>query len=361
MRINVDFSELERLADRFNKTKTGFVLKKTGYEPEPIDFELKDGRDVSIEDIDTSTGLLSYKDRQVLLYIKDHSRRYDAALDNGSKGNKFHIAYCRTLQDMESRNRFNRYVATNNISGEFIISAPGRADANANLWVCQFCLGHINYKGSSEDSKKRYQNARDFELKEFFSTYSSCFKKMPRYTDKDSTNYTSDWSDISEATRKAKNYCCENCHVNLSAPTHRSLCHAHHVNGVKSDNSPSNLQVLCADCHRKAHDGHMHVRQEQMDMIQRLRHKQGLLDVDSWDEVYKLIDPALRGELYSFRKNGYPVPKLDYEVLDTSGKILAKLNIAWPVQKKALSIDKQPIPGWEIYNFGQLFGMLDQR
>lgn len=357
MRINVDFSELARLSNRINENKIIVTLKPGKKYFEPIK-DLYKGIEVSLSDINKATGLLSYKDSQVLLYIKDHTRKFDEALNNGNKGNKFHVAYCKTLQEMESRNKFNRYVATNNNSGEFVISAPGRPDASANLWVCQFCLGHINYKGSSENSNLRYQNAKGFNLQEFFSAYSSCFKRLPFYTDKDSTNYTSNWPDISEATRKAKNYCCEKCHVNLSAPKHRSLCHTHHINGVKSDNDPLNLQALCADCHRKAHDGNMYVSYEQMEVITRLRHEQGLLDVSNWDEVLELVDPALKGELYYFKSNGFPVPKVDYEILDFSGKSLAKINIAWPEYKQGINIRELLVPGWQVYKFGELFGML---
>ncbi|HCN9030216.1 TPA: HNH endonuclease, partial [Escherichia coli] len=43
------------------------------------DIELSTGKEVSIEDLDPGSGLISYHGRQVLLYIRDHSGRYDAA------------------------------------------------------------------------------------------------------------------------------------------------------------------------------------------------------------------------------------------------------------------------------------------
>lgn len=342
MKINVDFSELIKIAEEFGRD-AGFV----------IDRALRKGVLVDIIEVLPEEGdgpLLSYHGRQILLYIKDHSYSYDEAIIDGEKGNRFHVAHCRTLESMINRNRYQRYVATNNLSGEFEISASERVDAKAKLKVCLNCLTLLDYKQSRGNKDIRRNNFLNFDLKEFFSTYSSCFKHMPKYTDKDSVVYTSDWKQVSERTRSSKNYTCEECRVNLSQ--HKRLCHTHHINGVKQDNSLGNLQVLCADCHRKEHHGHMFVSHKDTQQITQLRKEQGLLTIKTWSEVYALTDPAFHGDLRRLQKEHYPIPEIGYRHQKESKEI--NMEVAWPRMRTALMLNKEQIPGWKNYAFGDL-------
>ena len=45
----------------------------------------------------------------------------------------------------------------------------------------------------------------------------------------------------------------------MSEKKHQKYCHTHHVDGDKSNNSSSNLQVLCIGCHAKQ-PVHAHVK-----------------------------------------------------------------------------------------------------
>ena len=147
MKIVVNFTRLKALADNFGKRNVSFNLKPSQYIFEPIDYELADGIQIPPEDVEVQGGLLSYKGRQVLLYIKDHSygNIYHEAISRGG-GNRFHVANCKTLEQMMNRGRHKRYMATANLSGEFLIGATGRPDAKAKLQVCLNCLDLLNYQ-----------------------------------------------------------------------------------------------------------------------------------------------------------------------------------------------------------------------
>lgn len=359
MRLNVDFSELERLANAFNKNQPTFKLQRRSVQFQPIDVDLGgDGIEIDPARIEVTSGLLGVEGRQVLLYIKDHSYgdNFNKALRNGRDGNKFHVAHCQVLERMMTQGRYKRYVATNKINGEFLIQgAQGQTDY-AKLWVCQTCLKHLNYKGSRY-SNKALQNAKNFNFKEFFSTYSSLFQHSPSYTAEDDVGYADNWADISKQVRENASYLCEKCTVDLNE--HPDLCHVHHINGAKQDNSMHNLQVLCADCHRKEHLGHMHVSHSDTQRITTLRRRQNLLSSCSWDQALHLIDPALRDELELFKTEGYPAPHLGYQIIDPlSGKVHIECDAAWPAKREALTLTQAPaIPRWSIYCFGQKLGV----
>lgn len=69
--------------------------------------------------------------------------------------------------------------------------------------------------------------------------------------------YVRDWEEISTRIRKEHNYSCEKCHVQVTNPFDYMYIHVHHKNGNKEDNSLSNLQCLCIDCHSKVDSVHI--------------------------------------------------------------------------------------------------------
>ena len=115
-----------------------------------IDIELKEGKKIALSDVDTDGRLLSYKDNQIVLYIRDHGEDVQAALEDGSEGRRFHITFCRTLKEMR-RDRLELYVATSDFSGEFLVTGidpesgtpiAGKTD----LEPCQNCLKQLGLK-----------------------------------------------------------------------------------------------------------------------------------------------------------------------------------------------------------------------
>src|SRR5690606_34846188 len=122
MRLKVDFTALELIAARFRSDRK-FDLDGAADTPwEPIDIALQSGVDISSGELEVIDGLLSYKGRHVILYIRDHGRNVQQALDDPTSGRKFHLAHCETLAQMRAEGRFDRYVVTQAVSGEYDIS-----------------------------------------------------------------------------------------------------------------------------------------------------------------------------------------------------------------------------------------------
>ncbi|CNK85655.1 type II Zorya anti-phage system protein ZorE [Yersinia proxima] len=353
MKLTLDFSELIALGKKMLPSGAKFSLDEALVVFDPIDIELSAGKEVSIADLDPGSGLISYRGRQVLLYIRDHSGRYDAAIEDGEKGKRFHIAWCRTLDEMRQKNRFERYHATNRVDGLFEIDDGLGRSQDADLRVCMNCLERLNYKGSIDKIQKRII-FKSFSLNNFFSHYSTCFRHMPKgIHDKANSGYVDNWKEISRSVREQSSYKCNDCGVDLSST--RQLCDVHHKNGVKYDNSAENLHVLCKDCHRKQplHEG-IFVTQAEMAIIQRLRSQQGLLKADSWKDIYELTDPSVHGDINIMQHKGYqpPVPGLDLQ--NSAHEIIATVEAAWPTLKIAVNLTEIQVEGWEIFTVGEL-------
>src|SRR5574344_284546 len=130
MKLNVDFSQLYASVERMGASADiDFVFEPIIFEVIDIDVELQKGQEVDLEDLETSDGtLLTYKGRQVLLYIPDQGKRIQSVIENSQNGTKFHVADCRTLQEMKQKKKFDRYIVTNNLSGIFKINGTNLDD-----------------------------------------------------------------------------------------------------------------------------------------------------------------------------------------------------------------------------------------
>jgi hypothetical protein len=359
MIINVDFSELDEALQRMG-AKPVLILFSDEIQPlNQIDIKLEKGITIlDIKDIDTKNGLLSYKGHQVLLYIQDHGSKIQMALHDGQQGNKFHVANCNTLRTMHAHGRYERYVVTNSLDGNFFITGVDpqtkrSVEGTAKLWVCQNCLKALNYKGAMHENT--HQIAHGFNLGEFFSTYSSLFTHLPqrRAGDPKDEVYTKDWPQIAMRFKAGKAFRCEICDVDLKE--HKNLLHVHHRNGVKSDNRSSNLVVLCAACHRKqAYHGHMFVPHADMSKINQLRARQGKFRSANWNTVLEYCDPALHGLLDACRRTGVTLPEVGLNIQDSRGNIVANLELAWQSTKVGVAINNKDLDasktaGWRVW------------
>jgi hypothetical protein len=273
MRLNPDFDELHRIANLVSDKDSTFSMDYVPKASDPIEIRLKEGVDIeSFEEIDWSGPVASYKGHQILFYIADQGWKIDDVIDDPKQGKKFHMSWCTTLDEMKKKGRIERYVATSDLTGRFKVfgrsdQEGGERHARAGLKVCQNCLSNINYK---QFRRNRHQVFREFSIPEFFEHYSSHFEHKPNLEIDPTKGYTDDWNEISLKLRERANWKCQDCAVDLSKD--RELLHAHHINGVKSDNRPANLQVVCAECHSKKPDhGHMTVTLHNRQRLAQLR------------------------------------------------------------------------------------------
>ncbi|MFH0287502.1 HNH endonuclease [Vibrio owensii] len=358
MKLSISFKNLNAAIELMEPKKKGeFNLAFVETSIEKLDLELAKGKDVELKDVDVDSGLLSYKGRQVLLYIKDHGSAVQNVIRKPETGNKFHVADCSKLKSMRSEGRFERYVVINDTSGEFPISGASyygghQEEGKAKLKICKFCLGQLNYQGYSSGND-RHPIFDGFDMGEFFSTYSSFFPHLPsRQAETAETGYSEDWSKVSSHYRVDKNFTCEQCNVSLKA--HRHLLHVHHINGVKSDNRPKNLKALCIDCHSKEPlHSHMAVSHTERQLINKLRSEQNLLeDLGNWQSLFDYADPGVHGVLHACKHSHLRMPEINHFVTDRFGDFSARLELAWPDVKFGVAISEHDIEdaresGWE--------------
>jgi hypothetical protein len=364
MNLSVDFSVLTAALSQMGTTPINFDIKTELGSLADIDIGLSKGFEVDFKDIEFDTGLACYEGRQVLLYIKDHSynNKIYGVLKDGTQGNKFHVADCEMLERMRQNGRFDRYVVTNKLNGKFAVAGTDNQtneliEGETKLNVCQFCLEAINYQkfATIKRGPPRKSFVQGFQLAEFFDTYSSFFKFMPTgIANNQTTHYTDDWKDVSKKVRIKFDYQCQQCGVDLSQ--HKSLLHVHHINGVKSDNSASNLTPLCCDCHRKQPDHqHMFTKHDETKRIAQLRNAQGLNTKESWKDIYKLADPGVHGVIDLLEKHHVSLPEVGEEIVNDKQEVAAELELAWPLKKVGIAIDKAEAIaatklGWKVYS-----------
>lgn len=356
--MKVDFSELWQQVRRITPDRVDWDWS-AGAVANPIDIQLAGGIEIDLEQLEVINGLLAIQGRQVLLYIPDQYRRhsFQDIVDDPAKGNRFHVADCKMLEDMRARGRFGRYIATNNLSGMFQISAqnsPSQAEPpTARLLVCRYCLGKLNYQNYTHGGR-RTAIWRDFDIGKFFEIYSTNFRYLPTTLPERTigNDYTEDWSEISRTIRQECGFQCDECRVDLSDHQYRRLLHVHHINGVRTQNQRSNLRPLCADCHRKQpmHE-QMFISASDMAILMRLRRQQQVSDSSDWDEALQLADTAAHGALHYARHQNFEVPEIGYEFVDDRGAVTTYVEAAWPGRKIAIFVLESPvISGWTFYS-----------
>ncbi|OZA98138.1 MAG: hypothetical protein B7X52_01035 [Thiotrichales bacterium 34-46-19] len=214
-------------------------------------------------------GTLLYKGKRVLVHIRD------VLQDNGKYYEpKFHLVNCKTLIEMKSAGRFQKYVAADRDTGIFYVRYGADQLKQVQLDVCQNCLDRINWKDFKIILPKptRFSIVKSFSIKEFFQKFPpSISPTQPKYTAETApiNDYPENWNQISDELKRQVGYRCQNsnCGINVGKENKR-LLHVHHKNGVKYDCTPENLVCLCIKCHSlEFNHSHLKDTQEYKDFI----------------------------------------------------------------------------------------------
>jgi hypothetical protein len=211
-------------------------------------------------------GTLAYKDRRVVLYIRDISE-YVGAGSAPENLPKFHVSNCKKLQEMRSQNRLARYVVAARDDGQFQINVTGGSSTRSALRalrVCQYCLGELRYRDFSHEMSReqRLHIVAAFTVRRFFELWPRDLidaEGLDSETSAPLNDYTGDFGEHAATVKARAGHRCRECNVSLSAASHRRFLHAHHVNGVKFDNRAENLVPLCIRCHANQ-PGHSHLK-----------------------------------------------------------------------------------------------------
>ncbi len=189
-----------------------------------------EGIDVQFDDITIlKDGTLAYKDSRVLVYIRD------VHVMGSAKGMpKYHFFNCSTLQGMRESGRFERYVVSAKIDGQFevrLIENKRRRRETVKLDVCKNCLNDTRFKGYSHQRMSQREKVRvvaEFAPGDFFEVYPrSLIGSEPIHDSEHApeNDYSPDWEAVTNAARSAVGWRCQSCWRDLSSPHHLVTVH----------------------------------------------------------------------------------------------------------------------------------------
>jgi hypothetical protein len=255
----LQFEPLNRLRQLMNDAplpenfSAGYVMKPLT--DDDLDRALQAIEGVTVDDISQvrplPDGTLAYRERRVLLYIRDNW------VFPGQNLPKFHVANCSMLATMRQQGRFQlRYVISTRSDGKFkmnFIDQFGTQSSVCELKICILCLKRLHYKGYGQGTRGRDKEIyKAFSLAEYFSAYpKNQITTFPQHTDNTAplNEYSNGFHEVSHRYRAENGWRCENCRIDLSHPLHRKYLHTHHRNAQKSDDRKENHRALCIRCH----------------------------------------------------------------------------------------------------------------
>jgi len=283
MRLDFNFAALDRLRQRMEAPLQDWQasiglgrVKDIVYEPHEREIE-------NLEELDVGPGdTIIREGRRVFLYIREfyvNAETFEEACSDPEKLRKFHIVWCKTLHEMKSAGKFERYVTSDRVDEPFGVALRTNsgewACGDTEIYVCRWCLQHSNWQNyRAASAKQRLSLVTHFSRRRFLETNHVNFIDVPSRSDDSipALGYVKDWSEISRKYRHSKRFRCEDCGVDCSKKP--SLLDTHHNNGVLSDNRYANLRALCKICHSLKHRGWYKVSASDEKAIESLRQAQ---------------------------------------------------------------------------------------
>ena len=263
-------------------------LNKGDFVNDPISKQLlkqleEEGVEIFLDELERhDNGALSLDGKSVIIHISDtqklafYLRDKRLKIKGEDKYPKFHFNWCSTVQDMEEKGRFERYVATRKRNGLFRVQAedkPGFLE-DIKLFVCRNCLKAINHEQYNQvSSDERTKIVEKFDIGEFLEKRDrnlNPIKRIPRYFDTNvpESGYTKEFRKKCEILKEQSNWHCSNCGVDMTEKPEG--LHCHHEDGATYNNARRNLKILCALCHKNidgAHKAAVHVSKDIEDYI----------------------------------------------------------------------------------------------
>lgn len=279
--------QLDQVRRKIGAPKIDWAPRSDALSPrDEIRIRLSEGIELNLDEVETTAGLFEHKGEQVVIYIKDHTgamaRRNLSTIQllaQPEQCRRVHLVECSTIEEMRAKGRFERYVVTNRRDNKYEISVIDEHNevnaVDAILRPCIHCLKALNYQDYNSVRRAEQKVIREgFDVDGFFENFTTFFAQRPlRWAHEDrASQYIAGWERLSERTRAARNWTCQDCGVVLSDPGHKKYLHVHHKNHVKGDNSPENLEVVCALCHQAKPDHqNMFISHRGREIIQRRR------------------------------------------------------------------------------------------
>lgn len=294
MKLNIDFSGLERARQSIGAplgAKREFQRPEKELSSIEVAFIESGFVLLSADDLKDNlvfvSGIPSIENQPVTLHIyQPHSDADELQSEPCADGPRYHFYDCSKLEEMRRGGRFNRYVATARTKGSFAVQPKNKFtkkwedEIEAKLLPCRHCLSALDYNNyQTLSNQSRTELVESFPIEEMLESLKPIFRCLPLYSSSSmpAADYSSDWAKISLQTRGSSNWLCNCCGVKLEQKTGKGLLHVHHKDGIRGNNRPSNLRVLCAECHKNQpfHD-HMHLKDVDIGYIRRQRREQGL-------------------------------------------------------------------------------------
>lgn len=251
--MNIQFTDFEKLRRSIKKYRVYDFEKQREIVKQRRKFE-DEGLDTDLQDIfSTNKGELFtiLKDgsiRKATIHIVDISFwREDW------KYPKFHIYFCKKIEEMQNSGRKYRYKASSGEDGKFYLIKK-RNSGKEPLEICSYCLNQYNNQFNSNKTKQ------SFPLKVWIEKPMRD-SKLPKVELDICTvpnRYTENWPKISKKRKEQEQYICQECEKDFLDKECKRFLHVHHIDTNKRNNTRENLRVLCIECHcREQNHGYM--------------------------------------------------------------------------------------------------------